>query len=100
MRIALGAAAVIAALLLVLVPAGQAAFASSDPVAAVTAALSAQENNTNPNTNLGYLFAVYIITWAGFFAYIFIVSRRQRALERQVDDLKKLLGEKQSTEKG
>ncbi len=99
MRIGHGSAAIMAALLLVLIPAGSVAFASSDPIGAASAALSAQEN-TNPNTNLGYLFAVYIITWAGFFAYIFIVSRRQRVLERQIDDLKELLGEKQSTEKG
>lgn len=98
MRITRGSAAILAALLLVLIPATTVVFASSDPVA-TAAALSAQEN-TNPNTNLGYLFAIYIITWAGFFAYIFIVSQRQRVLERQIDDLKKLLEEKQSTEKG
>ena len=98
MRITRGSAAVLAALLLVLIPAATAAFASSDPI--VTAAALSAEENTNPNTNLGYLFAVYIITWSGFFAYIFIVSQRQRALERQIDDLKKLLGEKQRAEKG
>lgn len=45
----------------------------------------------NPNTNLGYLFAIYIITWAGFFVYMFLVSRRQRDLEREIRQLKQLV---------
>ncbi len=35
-------------------------------------------------TNLSFLFAVFAITWAGFFAYIFFVSRKQRELQRQL----------------
>ncbi len=35
-------------------------------------------------TNLNYLFALYTVTWAAFFAYIFILSRRQRDLQRQI----------------
>ncbi len=38
--------------------------------------------------NLGFLFAIYIVTWAGFFAYIFIVSRKQNDLTREIDALK------------
>jgi len=38
--------------------------------------------------NLGYLFAIYLVTWAGFFAYIFIVSRRQNDLAREISALK------------
>lgn len=38
--------------------------------------------------NLGFLFAVYLVTWAGFFAYIFIVSRRQSDLAREIDALR------------
>ncbi|MBI2965518.1 MAG: CcmD family protein [Chloroflexi bacterium] len=48
----------------------------------------------NPNTNLGYLFAIYIITWAGFFAYMFLVSRRQRDLEREIRQLRQLVEQK------
>jgi CcmD family protein len=55
---------------------------------------AAAKQNVNPNTNLGYLFAIYIITWAGFFAYIFLVSRRQRELEREIRQLKALVDEK------
>ena len=35
-------------------------------------------------TNLGFLFAVFAITWAGFFAYIFFLSRKQRVLQREI----------------
>lgn len=35
-------------------------------------------------TNLSYLFAVFAVTWVGFFAYIFFVSRKQRELQREV----------------
>ncbi len=38
--------------------------------------------------NLGFLFAVYLVTWAGFFVYIFIVSRRQSDLAREIQVLK------------
>ncbi|MDP6823308.1 MAG: CcmD family protein [Dehalococcoidia bacterium] len=38
--------------------------------------------------NLGYLFAIYLVTWAGFFVYIFIVSRRQSDLSREISALK------------
>ena len=55
---------------------------------------AATKQNVNPNTNLGYLFAIYIITWAGFFAYIFLVSRRQRDLEREIRQLKQLVEQK------
>lgn len=48
----------------------------------------------NPNTNLGYLFAIYIVTWAGFFAYMFLVSRRQRDLEREIRQLRQLVEQK------
>lgn len=35
-------------------------------------------------TNLSYLFAVFAVTWAGFFAYIFYISRKQRELQKEV----------------
>lgn len=38
--------------------------------------------------NLGFLFAIYLVTWAGFFFYIFIVSRRQNDLARDIRALK------------
>jgi CcmD family protein len=43
---------------------------------------------------LPYLFAVFIITWAGFFGYVFVMSRRQRETQRELDALKLALVEK------
>ena len=40
---------------------------------------------------LPWLFAVYAITWAAFFGYIFVMSRRQREMQREIDALKRAL---------
>ena len=40
---------------------------------------------------LPWLFAVYAITWAAFFGYIFIMSRRQREMQREIDALNRAL---------
>ena len=47
-----------------------------------------------PDQNLGFLFSVFIVTWAGFFGYVFLMSRRQREVRREIDTLK-ALGEEQ-----
>lgn len=44
-------------------------------------------------TNLAFLFAVFAVTWAGFFAYIFYMSRKQRDLQREIARLKVSLEE-------
>ena len=46
-------------------------------------------------TNLGFLFAVFAITWAGFFAYIFFLSRKQRVLQREIALLRASLDERE-----
>ena len=46
------------------------------------------ENNTDPDSNLTYLFAVFFITWAGFFGYVFVMSRRQKEMRQEIDALK------------
>ena len=52
----------------------------------------APESQTNdPETNLPYLFAVYIITWGGFFLFLFYVSRRQRQVRAEIETLKTIL---------
>ena len=64
------------------------------PLQAVTqGAVPAQEGG-GPEANLPFLFAVYIITWAAFFAYVFYVSRRQRELRNEIQDLKRTLEER------
>ena len=44
---------------------------------------------------LPYLFAVYAITWAGFFAYAFFLSRKQAELRREVEALRQALGSRE-----
>ena len=39
--------------------------------------------DADPGPNLGYLFAVYTVTWAAFFVYVFMMSRRQRAMRER-----------------
>ncbi len=46
-------------------------------------------------SNLGYLLAGTLLTWAGFFAYAVYLWRKNRDLRREVDDLRRLLGERE-----
>jgi len=39
--------------------------------------------------NLGYLLAAYTVIWAVVFGYVFLMQRRQRQLQRQLDKLQK-----------
>ena len=53
---------------------------------------------SHPEANLPYLFAVYILTWAGFFGYIFLMARRQKEMRRDIETLKTMLSKsKKST---
>ena len=54
-----------------------------------------QSEDDDPEANLPYLFAVFSIAWAAFFAYVFFVSQRQREMRRDIQALKKALDEKE-----
>ena len=41
--------------------------------------------------NLGFLFAAYTVVWVLLFVYVTVLSRRNRALEREIDELRALL---------
>ena len=72
------------------------ASASSDwpaPLALESTEIPEQHEDKDPEANLPYLFAVFIITWAVFFAYVFIMSRRQRQMQGEIDALKRALSE-------
>ncbi len=45
-------------------------------------------------SNLPFLYGVFTVTWATFFAYAFYVSRRQRELRRQIEELRRALEER------
>jgi CcmD family protein len=52
----------------------------------------------DPDPNLGFLFGVFIVTWAGFFGYAFVISRRQRELQREIAALRAILEERRDLE--
>lgn len=102
LRISLIAAGTLAVLLVVsaaLAPAtgwGSAAEAGSVSEAEVPEFLSQEsesEPDDGPEANLPYLFAVFIITWAAFFGYVFVMSRRQNELRQEIDALKQRLAQ-------
>jgi CcmD family protein len=42
-------------------------------------------------TNLGFLFAAYTAVWVVLFLYILSVARQNRALRREIDELRDLV---------
>ena len=54
---------------------------------------SAQDSD--PEANLPYLFAVYTVTWVAFFAYLFYLSQKQRDLHSEIEALRRDLSEKE-----
>ena len=50
------------------------------------------------SSNLLWLFAVFAVTWAVFFAYVFFVSRRQQEMQNQVRDLRRALEAREAPE--
>ena len=51
--------------------------------------------HTPGESELPWLFAVYIITWAAFFGYVFVMSQRQREMRREIDILRRGLAERE-----
>ncbi len=52
-----------------------------------------ESEDSDPEAALPSLFAVFIVTWAVFFGYVFYTSRRQREMRRELDALRALLSE-------
>ncbi|MCY4367658.1 MAG: CcmD family protein [Chloroflexi bacterium] len=46
---------------------------------------------SQPPTNLWFLFAAFAVTWVIFFVYAFFISRRRQDLEREIGDLQREL---------
>ena len=57
-----------------------------------------QEQGGDPEANLPFLFAVYIITWGAFFAFVFYMSRRQREMQGEIEALKRALTQREQAE--
>ena len=49
-------------------------------------------------SELPWLFAVFFITWAAFFGYAFVMSRRQREMRREIDALRRALAHREAEE--
>ena len=54
--------------------------------------------DADPGPNLDYLFAVYTVTWAAFFVYVFMMSRRQRAMRDEIEALRAAIGQSDETD--
>lgn len=54
------------------------------------------QQNLRGQSELPWLFAVFVITWAAFFAYVFIISRRQREMRNEIQALKRALADRVS----
>ena len=68
---------------------------------AITATPEQQETMShaisNPKSNLPYLFAAFALTWVIFFAYIYVISTRQRYLQQEIETLRKILADENAT---
>ena len=49
-------------------------------------------------SELPWLFAVFFITWTAFFGYVFVMSRRQREMRREIDALRRALDRREADE--
>ena len=49
-------------------------------------------------SELPWLFAVFFVTWAAFFGYVYVMSRRQREMQSEIDGLKCVLKERAARE--
>ena len=56
-----------------------------------------EEGSGDPEANLPFLFAVFIITWALFFAYVVYMTLKRRALEREMEALRAVIAERDAT---
>ncbi len=45
-------------------------------------------------SNLGFLFAGFTVVWVAFFAYVFYMSRRERELRREIEELRRQVAER------
>ncbi len=56
-----------------------------------------EEGGGDPEANLPFLFAVFIITWALFFAYVVYMTLKRRAMEREIEVLRASIAERDAS---
>ena len=88
---------VMAAIITVSVLGVSQAYASDELTGVAASEVSAtpqqQTEGSDPEANLPFLFAVFFITWAAFFGYVFVMSRRQKEMQREIEALARLLSD-------
>ena len=67
-----------------------------DGIAGMAEPVAHPLEHTPGESELPWLFAVYIITWAAFFGYTFVMSQRQRGMRREIDLLRRVIAERDS----
>ncbi len=45
----------------------------------------------DPSRNLNFLFAAYTAVWVLLFIYVLVLSRRNKALHKEIEELRQLL---------
>lgn len=68
---------------------------AADGAGVVAAADEPPAQQRRGEAELPWLFAVYAITWAAFFGYVFVMSRRQREMRAEIAALKRALAERE-----
>ena len=53
------------------------------------------QQSTDPEGYLPYLFAAFALTWLAFFAYLFFVARKESALRREMEALRRAMDERE-----
>ena len=103
-RLSARAALAIALLLLIAgVSLAAPAVSAADSLPAVAAEMPEspqQAEDRGGGSELPWLFAVFIITWAVFFGYVFVMSRRQREMQQEIDTLSRTVQERLQEEAG
>lgn len=53
-----------------------------------------QATSGNPNQNLNFLFAGFVVVWVLLLSYVFSLVRRQKRLEAEIEMLRQMKQEK------
>ena len=78
--------------------AAYASSAISDVVSDTPTAPLEEHEDGKSDSELPWLFAVFFITWAAFFGYVFLMSRRQREMQGEIEALTLALQERERRE--
>ena len=61
----------------------------------LTALAAVASQDAPGESNLGFLLAGTALAWVGFFAYAFYIGRKNRELRRDIEDLRRILDERE-----